>query len=70
MKYIAYYCFFTMVILIFAYFNSLPKDKESFTPKIREMYRPYTRKTRTLMDEFYNNNKRKGENFLKKMKML
>ena len=31
--------------------------KENFTPRIREMYRPYLREARFASDDFYGNNK-------------
>jgi hypothetical protein len=38
------------------YYNSNNK-KENFTPKIREMYRPYLRHARVVSEGFYGNHK-------------
>ena len=37
------------------YYNN--SKKENFTPKIREMYRPYLRHARVISDDFYGNHK-------------
>jgi len=52
MKYLFYYCFFILVILIFAYINSF-YSFESFTPEIRGFYRPIVRNTRLTAEGFY-----------------
>jgi hypothetical protein len=39
------------------YNNSNSNKKENFTPKIREMYRPYLRHARVVSDDFYGNHK-------------
>jgi hypothetical protein len=66
MKYLMYYCFFIIVIIIFAYFNSL-HDVEGFTPKLKEMYRPYIRRARMHIEGFYNKQKKHVSNLLKKI---
>ena len=38
------------------YYNNNSK-KENFTPKIREMYRPYLRHARVVSEGFYGNHK-------------
>ena len=53
MKYLLYYCFFILIVLIFAYINSMPKQ-EPFTPKIRAYYRPIVRRTRFAAEHFQN----------------
>lgn len=52
------------LIIIFAlyyfytrYYNNSNNKKENFTPKIREMYRPYLRHARVVSDDFYGNHK-------------
>ena len=61
MKYLLYNCFFLLIILVFAYVNTMltqgyaQKDvAEAFTPKMREFYRPYTRNARLISEGFYN----------------
>jgi len=66
MKYLMYYIFFIIIIIAFAYFNSL-HDAEGFTPTIREMYRPYTRHARIRGTDFYNRQIKRLANLLKKM---
>ena len=69
MKYIIHYCFFIIIIVIFAYFNSLQKV-EHFTPKMREMYRPYVRSARIAGEGFYNKQKNNISNFLRKFGLM
>lgn len=52
MKYLIYNCILIIIIIIFAYFNSL-QSIENFTPKIREFYRPIVRNTRVYSEGFY-----------------
>jgi len=55
MKYLLYNIFFILIVLIFAYINSIPK-KEPFTPrinsKINAYYRPLIRRTRLATESF------------------
>jgi hypothetical protein len=53
MKHLIYNCFLFLIVITFAYINSL-HSVESFTPKIREMYRPYVRNARVIGEGFYN----------------
>jgi hypothetical protein len=53
MKYLLYNCFLFLIVIIFAYFNSM-HNIEKFTPRIREFYRPYIRKARNIGGGFYN----------------
>jgi len=69
MKYLVYYCFFILVILTFAYFNSLP-DVEDFTPGIREVYRPYVRNVRILGEGFYIKQKNNIFNLFRKFGIM
>lgn len=39
------------------YNNNNNSKKENFTPKIREMYRPYLRHARVVSEGFYGNHK-------------
>ena len=52
MKNLIYNCFLFLIIVIFAYINSL-HTVESFTPKIKEIYRPYVRNARIIGEGFY-----------------
>ena len=52
MKHLIYNCFLFLIVITFAYINSL-HSVESFTPKIREMYRPYVRNARVIGEGFY-----------------
>ena len=55
----------TLIILFIIYYiytryyynNSNNNKKENFTPKIREMYRPYLRHARVVSEGFYGNHK-------------
>lgn len=53
MKYFIYYLFFIIIVVFFAYVNSLPYE-EPFTPAIRGLYRPFIRNTRIVGEGFYN----------------
>jgi len=53
MKYLLYNFLLVFIIIIFAYINSL-HNVEGFTPKIREIYRPYVRNARIFGENMYN----------------
>jgi hypothetical protein len=53
MKHILYNCFLILIIIVFAYINSI-HSVEKFTPNIREIYRPIIRNTRLISEGFYN----------------
>jgi len=67
-----YYAILIAIILMFIYINSLSKTKveESFTPKIREMYRPIVRKTRIVGEGFYNKSSSDISNLFRKFGIL
>jgi hypothetical protein len=69
MKYLTYYLFFIVVIITFAYFNSL-HDVENFTPKIREFYRPYVRNARVFGEGFYIKHKNYISNLFRKFGIM
>lgn len=69
MKYLTYYLFFIVVIITFAYFNSL-HDVEQFTPKIREFYRPYVRSARVFGEGFYTKQKNTISNLFRKFGIM
>ena len=64
-----YFLFLFVVILIFSYVNSL-KAIESFTPKIRELYRPYIRNIRVMSEGFYNKQKTDTMNLFRKFGIM
>jgi hypothetical protein len=69
MKFFLYYCFFLFIIVLFAYINSL-NSVENFTPKIRELYRPYIRKARIVGEGFYNNTSSNISNLFRKFGIM
>ena len=69
MKYLLYYLFFLLITVTFAYFNSL-NDVESFTPKIRELYRPYLRNARVIGESFYNQQINNTSNLFRKFGIM
>jgi hypothetical protein len=69
MKYLAYYIFFSFIVLFFAYVNSL-NSVESFTPKINEFYRPYIRKARVFSENFYTKQKNSLSNLFRKFGII
>jgi hypothetical protein len=66
MKYLLYYCFFIIIIVAFAYFNSL-HDIDGFTPMLKEMYRPYIRRARIRVESFYDKQQKVISNLIKKI---
>jgi len=69
MKYLLYNCFFLLVIIIFAYVNSL-HTIEKFTPKIREFYRPVIRRARVVGEGFYNKTSSNITNLFRKFGIM
>jgi hypothetical protein len=69
MKHIVYSFFLILIVIFFAYVNSMHK-KESFTPNIREFYRPIIRNTRLISEGFYNNTTSSVSNLLRKLKII
>jgi hypothetical protein len=71
MKY--FYSYLSLLIIII-FFNALNSHslslKESFTPRIREMFRPYLRDTRIYTNNIYNKHKNNITNFLKKNEFI
>ena len=73
MKYFIYNCFFIIIILFFAYINTLQdvdKEKEAFTPKIRGLYRPYLRNARIISEGLYNNHSANISNLFRKVGIM
>ena len=48
---------FFIIYYIYSLNNNNNSKKENFTPKIREMYRPYLRHARVVSEGFYGNHK-------------
>ena len=48
----------------------LPDSTEGFTPKMREIYRPYIRKIRVFSENFYNNTIDNVSTFFRKTGVL
>ena len=73
MKYFIYNCFFIIIILFFAYINTYQdqeKEKEAFTPKIRELYRPHIRNARIISEGLYNNHSSNISNLFRKFGIM
>ena len=64
----------TLIILFVIYYiytryyiyNSNNSKKENFTPKVREMYRPYVRNARIVSEGFYGRHKNNVNSIFKK----
>jgi hypothetical protein len=69
MKYFIYICLYFLIIIIFAYVNSL-NDIENFTPNIRELYRPLIRNTRIISEGFYNKTTSNISNIFRKFGIM
>jgi hypothetical protein len=69
MKHLIYNCILFFIIIIFAYINSLDYV-ESFTPKIKEMYRPYVRNARIISEGFYNKTNSNISNLFRKFGIM
>ena len=69
MKNLIYNCFLFLIIIIFAYVNSL-HTVESFTPKIKEIYRPYVRNARIIGEGFYNKSNSNISNLFRKFGIM
>ena len=75
MKYFIYNCFFIIIVLFFAYINTYQdqekeKEKEAFTPKIRQLYRPYVRNARIISEGLYNNHSTNISNLFRKVGIM
>ena len=69
MKNLIYNCFLFLIIVIFAFINSL-HTVESFTPKLKEMYRPYVRNARVIGEGFYNKSTSDISNLFRKFGIM
>lgn len=55
------------IVILFILVILLKKEKEGFTARIREMYRPYLRNIRLFKDERYNQIKNYFFSFIRKI---
>ena len=69
MKHIIYICFLILIIIIFAYVNSL-HTVEKFTPAINGIYRPIVRNTRIISEGFYNKTTSNISNLFRKFGIM
>ena len=69
MKNLIYNCFLFLIVITFAYINSL-HTVESFSPKIKEMYRPYVRNARIIGEGFYNKSTSNISNLFRKFGIM
>lgn len=66
MKYLLYYLLFIVIVLCFAYINTM-SEKESFTSNIRAYYRPMVRRTRLATESFKTKLNNSFEGFKKRL---
>lgn len=69
MKYFLYNSILVIIILLFAYYNTL-SSIEPFTPLIKEMYRPIVRNTRIISEGFYNKTTSNISNLFRKFGIM
>ena len=69
MKNLIYNCFLFLIVVTFVYINSL-HAVESFTPKIKEIYRPYVRNARIFGEGFYNKTNSNISNLFRKFGIM
>ena len=63
--------YFSLIfIIIMNILFILPDSTEGFTPKMREIYRPYIRKIRVFSENFYNNTIDNVSTFFRKTGVL
>jgi hypothetical protein len=75
MKYLLNNCVFLLIVIIFDYVNANYEskhinEKEAFTPKMRELYRPYVRNARIITEGFYEKNKSDISNLFRKFGIM
>ena len=69
MKQFLYACFLALIIIVFAYYNSL-HNVENFTPGVRAFYRPIIRQTRIVGEGFYNKTSTNISNLFRKFGIM
>ena len=73
MNYWIYNFILIVIIIAFAYNNSLNNSNmlvESFTPKMREMYRPLVRNARLGAEGFYNKHSSNISNLFRRFGLM
>lgn len=73
MKYLIYILLFIIFLCACSnsiYYSNEHYSNEGFTPKIRQIYKPYVRNARIFMENFYDNYKKSITNYLKKYKIM
>ena len=72
MKYLIYNCILIIIIIIFAYNNSLNSNLiiENFTPKLKEVYRPIMRNARLEAEGFYNKHSSNMSNLFRRFGII
>uniref|UniRef100_A0A6C0EQU9 Uncharacterized protein n=1 Tax=viral metagenome TaxID=1070528 RepID=A0A6C0EQU9_9ZZZZ len=72
MEYLYYYIFLIIVIISISYIGTInhTSQKETFTPFIREKYRPYVRNARIYTEGFYNKHKNNVTNLFKRFGIM
>jgi hypothetical protein len=69
MKYFIYNSILVIIILLFAYYNTV-SSIESFTPVINSIYRPIVRNTRIIGEGFYNKTTSSATNLFRKFGIM
>jgi len=69
MNHLIYNCLLFLIVIIFAYVNSL-HSVEHFTPAIREIYRPIVRNSRIVGEGFYNKTTSNISNLFRKFGIM
>ena len=69
MKFFLYSCFLFLLIVAFAYVNSL-NSVENFTPEIRKLYRPHIRQARVYSEGFYDKSTTDISNLFRKFGIM
>ena len=69
MKYFLYNSILIIIILLFAYYNTI-SSIEPFTPLFKKMYRPFARNTRIIGEGFYNKTTSNITNLFRKFEIM
>jgi hypothetical protein len=59
-----------IIFILYYIYNNYCNNTENFTPKIRELYRPYVRNARIISEGFYEKNKSNMSNLFRKFGIL
>ena len=69
MKYFLYNSILVIIILLFAYYNTV-SSIEPFTPALQSIYRPVVRNTRIIGEGFYNKTSSNITNLFRKFGIM